>query len=196
MYNNRLISMTKKTRLLLLSVIVVQAACTETPIKPPATKKSSQVHTAKSAHIEAFHYKNEPVTVEEIPLPKPVIQTAPSISIVEPKPRPALPEAVQVLMTDALRNTKAGDLGSASVMLERALRISPRSAELTYQLATLRLKQSQPRLAEDLGKKAAFLAVDDRELKKRCWLLIVEARQLQGNLQGAKEAQLKVDSLQ
>jgi hypothetical protein len=99
-------------------------------------------------------------------------------------------------MADAQKNTQAGDLGSASVTLERALRISPRNAELTYQLAILRLKQSQPRLAEDLGKKAAFLAADDRALKKRCWLLIVEARQLQGNLQGAKEAQLKAESLE
>lgn len=188
--------MTNKKLLFLFTLVVLQTACTQTPIKPTLIKKTpqSQVSPPKLVHIEAITSKDESITVEEIPIPKPVV---PAVNhVVESKPRPVQSPAVQALMADAEKNTKAGDLDSASVMLERALRISPRNAELTYQLAVLRLKQSQPRLAEDLGKKAAFLAVNDNELKKRCWLLIVEARQLQGNAQGAREAQLKADNLE
>lgn len=187
--------MIDKKLLFLFTLVFLQTACTQSPVRQGAIKKSPQpiVSSSKPAHTEPVIYKNEPITVEEIPVQK---STAPAVDKAdEINPRPALSPAVQSLMADAEKSTKAGDLDSASVMLERALRISPRNAELTYELAALRLKQSQPRLAEDLGKKAAFLATDDRELKKRCWLLIAQARELQGNSQGAKEAQLKADSL-
>lgn len=187
--------MTDKKLLFGIALILLQTACTQNPVRQSAIKKTPQPHLGdiKTAHTEPVIYKKEPITVEEIPIQKPA--TSAAIQSSETKSRPVLSPAVQSLMADAEKNTKAGDLDSASVLLERALRISPRNAELTYQLAALRLKQSQPRLAEDLGKKAAFLAVDDRELKKQCWLLIAQARELQGNSQGAKEAQLKADSL-
>jgi predicted Zn-dependent protease len=199
--------MTNK-KLLFFALVFLQTACTENPIKSPAIKKTPPLpvnsSSSKSEPLETIIYKKpEPVkATEEISIPKAVIphvlESTSSINKVESKPRPVAPSsaAVQSLMADAQKNTSAGDLGSASVMLERALRISPRNAAVTYELAVLRLKQSQPRLAEDLGKKAAFLAADNLPLKKRCWLLILEARQLQGNLQGAKEAQLKIESLE
>lgn len=185
--------MTDKKLLSLMTLIFLQTACTQTPVRQTVIKKAPQTQTriAKPAHTEPVIYKNEPITVEEIPISKPAVSALDSN-----KTRPALPAAVQSLIANAEKSTKAGDLDSASVMLERALRISPRNAELTYQLASLRLKQSQPRLAEDLGKKAEFLAATDKALKKRCWQLIAQARELQGNVQGAKEAQLKADNLQ
>ncbi len=186
--------MTNKKLLFLMTLILFQTACTQTPVRQTAIKKipQAQTPTAKLAHTEPVIYKNEPITVEEIPIQKPATSSA--ISASETKARPALSPAVQSLIANAEKSSKAGDFDSASVMLERALRISPRNAELTYQLAALRLKQSQPRLAEDLGKKAEFLAATDKALKKRCWQLIAQARELQGNTQGAKEAQLKADS--
>lgn len=101
--------------------------------------------------------------------------------------------AVLALLSEADRSTRAGDLESAVVTIERALRIDSRNPELTYKLAMLRLKQSKPRLAEDLAKKAAMLAANDNALKKRSWLLISEARRQQKNYYGAKEAKLKAD---
>jgi predicted Zn-dependent protease len=192
--------MTNKKRLFLFTLVFLQTACTQNPARPTAEIKKPtpqpQISSSKDAiyqDIEA--YKNEPVRVEETPAPNPVI--APVEAKPESKPHPIiLSAAVQSLMADAEQNTKAGDLDSASVTLERALRISPRNPAVTYQLAVLRLKQLQPRLAEDLGKKAAFLAADDLDLKKRCWLLIAEARELQGNSQGANEARLKAASLE
>ncbi|MDO9141576.1 MAG: tetratricopeptide repeat protein [Methylobacter sp.] len=105
-----------------------------------------------------------------------------------------LSPVVNALVLAANQNTKAGDIESAASSIERAIRIEPRNATLFYKLALLRLKQSKPRLAEDLAKKSALLAVNDNTLKKHCWLLIAHARELQQNFPGAKEAKMKADS--
>ncbi len=102
----------------------------------------------------------------------------------------ASPAAV-ALMSESRRYSRAGDLDAAVVRLERALRISPRNPEITYNLAKLRLQQEKPVLAEDLAKKAALLAAGDKRLKRQCWLLISQARRMQQDLQGAREAEAK-----
>jgi predicted Zn-dependent protease len=192
--------MKNNTSFLLGFIYISVTACTQTPIKqppvvisqpnrPPSVPSKSPVNNVPYETVEQIEKKPD--------LPSnPVVNPAK-----EHKPRVAPPaspvaSAVSALVTDAEKISKAGDLESASVMLERALRISPRDAELTYKLAELRLKQSQPRLAEDLGKKAAFLADGDTALKKRCWLLIAQARRLQQDFAGAEQAQLKADSLE
>ena len=113
----------------------------------------------------------------------------------EPLPGKADSPAVLALITEADRSSQSGDLESAVSTIERALRIDPRNPRLTYKLAVLRLKQSKPRLAEDLAKKAALLSANDRWLKRQSWLLISEARKQQQNYHGAKEARLKADNI-
>ena len=123
-------------------------------------------------------------------------ETAPDSTVYQPKPvyqRPLSP-AVIALVNESERNSRAGDLESAVVVLERALRIEPRNAELTLKLARLRLQQEKPVLAEDLARKAALLAGGNNQLKRKSWLLISQARRMQHNLQGAKEAQRKANS--
>ena len=104
-----------------------------------------------------------------------------------------LSPAVSALALAANQNSKSGDVGSATTTIERAIRIEPRNATLYYKLALLRLKQSKPRLAEDLAKKAALLASDDTQLKKHSWILVARAREMQGDLKGGKEARAKAD---
>jgi hypothetical protein len=96
--------------------------------------------------------------------------------------------AVGSLVMAANENSQSGNLDSAVSSIERAIRIEPRNATLYYKLAVLRLKQSKPRLAEDLARKAALLAVNDGTLKKHSWLLIANARELQNNIPGANKA--------
>jgi predicted Zn-dependent protease len=112
-----------------------------------------------------------------------------------PAQKKRLSPAVIALVTEADKNSRAGDLESAAVTIERALRIDPRNPTLTYKLALIRLKQSKPRLAEDLAKKSALLAANDRDLKRQSWYLISEARRQQRNFHGAKEARIKADSI-
>lgn len=102
--------------------------------------------------------------------------------------------AVVALLTEADRNRASGDLDAAVISTERALRIDSRNPALTYKLAQLRIKQNKPQLAEELAGKAALLAGSDLDLKRKSWLLIAEARRMQQNYQGAKEAKAKAES--
>lgn len=109
--------------------------------------------------------------------------------------RRTLSPAVLALVTEADNSSKSGDLGSAVVTIERALRIDSRNPFLTYKLAALRLQQSKPRLAENLARKSALLSGNNKLLKKQAWLLISEARKQQENYLGAKEAELKANKI-
>jgi hypothetical protein len=136
------------------------------------------------------------------PLLMPTIPTDTGVPKFEPAPA-AIPEfkpaqsaatqspAVSALMTTANQSSKAGNLEAATATLERAIRIEPRNAELLYQLAVLRLKQSKPVLAEDLAKKAELLAGKDSVLKKNSWLLIAHSKEMQGDKAGAEAARQK-----
>lgn len=98
------------------------------------------------------------------------------------------------LLGESDRSRSTGDLDAAVISMERALRIDSRNATLTYKLAQLRIKQNKPQLAEELAGKSALLAGSDLDLKRKSWLLIAEARRMQQNPQGAKEAKHKAES--
>ena len=102
--------------------------------------------------------------------------------------------AVVALLSEADRSRSKGDLDGAVVVMERALRIDARNPVLNFKLAQIRLKQSKPQLAEEIASKASLLAGNNLDLKRKSWLLIAQARQLQNNYQGAKEAKAKAES--
>jgi hypothetical protein len=129
-------------------------------------------------------------TVKPIAPPLPEVPKEPEALVPLETFAPQSP-AVGSLVMAANENSQHGNVDSAVSSIERAIRIEPRNATLYYKLATLRLKQSKPRLAEDLARKAALLAVNDNALKKHSWLLIANARELQNNVEGAKKAKLE-----
>lgn len=124
----------------------------------------------------------------------PVVPALPAFAVEEAHIPSGTPPAVVALLTDADRNRASGNLDAAVVSTERALRIDSRNPTLTYKLAQLRIKQNKPQLAEELAGKAALLAGSNLDLKRKSWLLIAEARRMQQNYQGAKEAKAKSES--
>lgn len=166
------------------------------PLKDFSAIKMEPLLPSEPAPIESLPQSTEPppesISLEPMePSPPP----RPELNPFEPiEPTVALSPVVTALVSAANQNTQSGDIESAAASIERAIRIEPRNATLFYKLALLRLKQSKPRLAEDLAKKSALLAVNDNTLKKHCWLLIAHARELQQNFPGAKEAKMKADS--
>lgn len=122
------------------------------------------------------------------------VQAIPAFQIEDARIPAGTQPAVIALLTEAERNRASGDLDAAVVSTERALRIDSRNPTLTYKLAQLRIKQNKPQMAEELAGKAALLAGGDLDLKRKSWLLIAEARRLQQNYPGAKEAKAKADS--
>ena len=66
----------------------------------------------------------------------------------------------------------------AAALLERALRIEPRNAQLWHRLAQVRLQQGQYHLAESLAQKSSALARDNPELQEKNTRLLKQARAL------------------
>ena len=124
----------------------------------------------------------------------PVTPSVPAFAVEDVNLPAGSSPAVIALLTEADRNRASGDLSAAVVATERALRIDSRNPVLTYKLAQLRIKQNKPRLAEELAGKAALLAGNNLELKRKSWLLIAEARRMQQNYQGAQDAKSKAES--
>ncbi len=104
------------------------------------------------------------------------------------QPSPSQNTAVVALLDKAQAQTSAGQLDQASASLERALRIEPRNPSLWQELARVRLDQGQYRQAENLATKSNALAGDNRQLRKKNWQIIGQARTQRGDIQGAQVA--------
>lgn len=165
--------------LVLAVLVVLQNACTLAPL-PPAPRGPA-----------AAPVKRAPPAARSYPLP----ETPPPPPAARPytPPPPAAaesaPPAVVALIRQAEIDRRQGNLEQAAARIERALRIQPQNPELWHALAKTRLEQHQPRLAEELAKKSISLVRGDRELLRRNWLLIAEARRLNGDTQGARLAE-------
>lgn len=168
-----------------------------TPIAPEplsgGTDSFAPSLPAAEAPATASGIEPSPVTTvspgSAVNVPAPETYVPPPFQPIEPSASSS--PAVGALVAAANQNNQSGNLDSAIATIERARNIEPNNAGLYYKLALLRLKQSKPKLAEELAKKAAYLAGGDRYLKKHSWLLIAHARELQKDFQGAKAARDK-----
>lgn len=170
----------------------------EENVEPPRPAvKPSVPQTPKSpAPISAVEPLTPPVETTEPaaaptdipPAEPPPPAPEPAIPVMPPVSTASFSSPILALATEADQNFQSGQYDAAAVKIERALRIDPRNAALTYKLASVRLKQEQPRLAEELAKKAALLAGTDRDIKKRSWLLIAESKRLQKDAEGVEKA--------
>ena len=84
--------------------------------------------------------------------------------------------AVIALMQSANNYQKQGDYVAAATALERAIRISPRDAELYLHLARLRLQQNNYQQAEQLCRKAIALEPKYSSIAYQCEEVIEMSR--------------------
>ena len=191
-----------KKSLPIFILAALQFGCAEQAVRQDQApvhrgKARATIRQSQDKTVEVFKYPESPeIQVQpQLPEAQPVVPPVPQNITPAPVPQPqtAVPSApaILALIAEADQNVQTGNYESGAVKIERALRIDARNANLTYKLAEIRLKQEQPRLAEDLAKKAALLAETNHELKKRCWLLIAEAKRLQNDPDGAQQAEQK-----
>ncbi len=182
------------------NVLAVPSEQLASPVTAAAALAASGAGSAAAAAVQSAAVS--PVTVPSLAAPAAAVPPltvatiAPNLAItIEDAVIPAgTAPAVVALVNQADSSKNRGDLDGAVVNMERAMRIDARNPIITYKLAQLRLGQKKPQLAEDLAGKAALLAGSDLEMKRKSWLLIAEARQMQQNYQGAKDAKLKAES--
>lgn len=84
--------------------------------------------------------------------------------------------AVATLLAKVESQEQQAHWEQAAALLERALRIEPRNAQLWHRLAKVRLQQGRYGMAESLAEKSNALAKDDDVLKRRNAELIEAAR--------------------
>jgi tetratricopeptide (TPR) repeat protein len=89
-------------------------------------------------------------------------------------------QTVLALLSQAKRQERAGQPERAAAVIERALRIDPKNAELWYRLALLRLQQGQYALAASLAAKSKALAQGNTPLQRKNQILIHQTRILRG----------------
>ena len=85
----------------------------------------------------------------------------------EPGPPPARATPTSTLMNSVNDAVSAGDLEGAAAVAERALRISPRDAEMWLRLAEIRYSQGRLGEADGFARRASGLAGTDRVLQQR-----------------------------
>jgi hypothetical protein len=69
--------------------------------------------------------------------------------------------------------------------VERAIRLDSRDVDLWLRLARLQLSAARPAVAEQLAQRAIAMARDQRDRERQGWLLVAEAREAQGDPEGA-----------
>ncbi|WP_152208596.1 tetratricopeptide repeat protein [Marinobacter changyiensis] len=79
--------------------------------------------------------------------------------------------------------------------LERAQRISPRSAEIYYKLSEAYVALDQLGSAEQFTLKGLSLAGSDSSLQRSGWLLLADIRRARGNVAGADQAESRASAL-
>ncbi|MCP4695236.1 MAG: hypothetical protein GY862_00090 [Gammaproteobacteria bacterium] len=104
-------------------------------------------------------------------------------------------EAVAELLEKAKDRFQKGQNERAAALLERALRIAPRSAVLWHNLAGVRLQQEEWDRAASLAKKSITLAVKDRLLRIRNYTVISLACQGMKNMPCARDARERAIAL-
>jgi len=184
------------------------AAQVDIPIEPLTPMQQEQVAAfskqestlpEQSANVPSENRAEQPIDDLAIPTTKQELIASPMVPANQQtgfsplNSFAPLSPAVNALALAANQSSKSGDIEAATTTIERAIRIEPRNATLYYKLAVLRLKQSKPKLAEDLAKKAILLATNDEALKKHSWLLVARARELMSDTNGSREAKTQAD---
>ncbi len=119
--------------------------------------------------------------------PPPQDASAPSVAVAQGNP------AVLALLGSAQSQQQAGNYEQAAAALERALRLEPRNAMLWHRLAQVRLSQGQWRNAIDFAAKSNSLAGGERNLQASNWLVIAQAKERQGDREGAQAARARME---
>jgi tetratricopeptide (TPR) repeat protein len=106
-----------------------------------------------------------------------------------------LSHAASALVSQARRQSGAGDYDQAAATLERALRIEPDNPLVWIELGRVRLAERDGAQADALGRKALTLAAGDLAAQASGWHLIADSLRVRGRNQEAEDAERRAGSL-
>ena len=91
------------------------------------------------------------------------------------------------LLSNANDSTKLEDYSKAIVLLERAIRLSPRDPNLWIRLSQGYLNNKNFELAEQYARKAIVLSKQDKETQRRAWLQLANVFEKTGKPKEAEK---------
>lgn len=106
-----------------------------------------------------------------------------------------LSAAARSLIDQADQLLAQGNAAGAVSQLERAQRISPRSAEVYYKLSEAYVATGNLGAAEQFTLKGLSLTGSDARLQKAGWNLLADIRRARGNVAGADQAEQRAQAL-
>ena len=110
----------------------------------------------------------------------------------EPTPKITKPATAEsLLLMEANSSTRAQDYSKAIVVLEWAIRLSPRDPSLWIRLSEGYLKKEDLNLAEQYARKAINLSRNNSEVLQAAWLQLANVLEKMGNIKEANELRKK-----
>lgn len=106
-----------------------------------------------------------------------------------------LSPAAASLMQKADNLMAQGNAQAALGQLERAQRISPRSAQVYFKLSEAYVETGNLGAAEQFTLKGLSLSGNDTRLQKTGWNLLANIRRERGNVAGAEQAERRAEAL-
>lgn len=116
-----------------------------------------------------------------LPLPDENIPSAEPLS-----DAPTMSPVVSSLLSQARDQRRLGNWNAAAMLLERALRIEPRTALIWSRLANIRFDQGAWSRAIQLGAKSNTLAGRNIDLKRQNWILMANSYEKLGDTASAQ----------
>jgi hypothetical protein len=163
------------TRTLVLTTFATLSACTvPNPYEPPRPVPPT---TPGGTPVETQPAPSPPPIDEPTPLPPPVVR------------EPTLGAASRSLVAQAQTQLASKNYAVAASSIERALRIEPDNPLLWIELGKVRQAEGNYQQAENMGRKAASMAVNAPRTQSAAWSLIAESLRAQGKNAQAREAQ-------
>ena len=135
-----------------------------------------------------------PNSGNENPATPPPVETNKTVASNATAAAPAEGEtAVSALLKKASGSLGKGDLDGAAAYLENAQRLDPKNSKILFDIANIRYHQGRYKEAESMASRAVQNGGNNAMLKKS-WSLISNARNKQGDSQGAVQAATKAAS--
>ena len=171
------------SRALAFVSLMTLAACSvprpyEPPPQPQTTPPSGGTPNVETQPAPA------PAPVEEpTQLPPPVVR------------EPSLGAASRALVSQAQTQLASKNFAVAASSIERALRIEPDNPLLWIELGKVRQAEGNYGQAENMGRKAASMAVNAPRAQAAAWSLIAESLRARGKTAQAREAEARATQM-
>lgn len=182
--------MTLFFRLLMVIAIISVSACASSGRAPVVEvgSRSSEPVSVDGQTVDGGTAPNTDVYIESTPLPS---NGSLERQTVRKNSRTAVSPVVKKLLQQAEQARARQDWSQSEVYLERALRISPKSALVWHRMSLLKLEQNKNNQAIQFASKSNTLARSDNGLRRRNWSVIAEANTALGRPLKAIEARRK-----